>query len=319
MKRRLMVPVAVVALSAVAGTLWALGRDGHTTLDLSGTIEAQDVDVGSQIGGRVAAVHVAEGDVVRAGTPIVTLETNLLDPQIEEQRAKVEEARARLALLVDGSRREDKEQAKLEYENAERERVRYERLMAGGVIAQQQLDDAATRAALLREKLRVHENGSRTEDVAAARAAVARETGRLAYLEQQKNEAVVTAPAPGVVQTLDLRPGDLVAAGAPVARRIQPQEQWVRGYVPEVDLGWVRVGQRATVKVDTWPKRTFGGTVTEIRTRAEYTPRNVQTLSQREEQVFGVKVVLDPAPELKPGMAAIVTVARAAAPKGARS
>ncbi|HZJ72872.1 MAG TPA: HlyD family efflux transporter periplasmic adaptor subunit, partial [Planctomycetota bacterium] len=146
-----------------------------------------------------------------------------------------------------------------------------------------------------------------------------RETGRLAYLEQQKNEAIVTAPAPGVVQTLDLRPGDLVAAGAPVARMIQPQEQWVRGYVPEVDLGWVRVGQRATVKVDTWPKRTFGGTVTEIRTRAEYTPRNVQTLSQREEQVFGVKVVLDPAPELKPGMAAIVTVARAAAPKGARS
>lgn len=318
MKRRLMVPVAVVALSAIAGTLWAIGRDGHGTLDLSGTIEAQDVEVGSQIGGRVAAVHVAEGDVVRAGAPIVTLETNLLDPQIEEQRAKVEEAKSRLALLVDGSRSEDRAQARLEYENAERERVRYERLLAGGVIAQQQLDDAATRAALLREKLRIHENGSRAEDVAAARAAVARETGRLAYLEQQKNEAIVTAPAAGVVQTMDLRPGDLVAAGAPVARMIQPQEEWVRGYVPEVDLGWVHVGQRATVRVDTWPKRTFSGTVTEIRTRAEYTPRNVQTLSQREEQVFGVKVVLDPAPELKPGMAAIVTVARAAA-KGGRS
>jgi membrane fusion protein YbhG len=66
------------------------------------------------------------------------------------------------------------------------------------------------------------------------------------------------------------------------------------------------LGQKAEITVDTFPKRVFPGHVVEIRTQAEYTPRNVQTLDQRMEQVFGVKVAVDPAPELKPGMAAIV-------------
>jgi len=80
----------------------------------------------------------------------------------------------------------------------------------------------------------------------------------------------------------------------------------VRVYVPEPQLGRVRVGQRAALTVDTFPKREFPGKVVEIRTQSEYTPRNVQTLDQRMDQVFGVKVAIDPVPELKPGMAAMV-------------
>jgi HlyD family secretion protein len=68
----------------------------------------------------------------------------------------------------------------------------------------------------------------------------------------------------------------------------------------------VRSGQKAAVSVDTFPKREFPGKVVEIRTQSEYTPRNVQTLDQRMDQVFGVKVAIDPAPELRPGMAATV-------------
>jgi multidrug resistance efflux pump len=80
----------------------------------------------------------------------------------------------------------------------------------------------------------------------------------------------------------------------------------VRVYVPEPQLGRVRVGQKAWLKVDTFPKREFPGKVVEIRTQSEYTPRNVQTLGQRMDQVFGVKVAIEPAPELRPGMAATV-------------
>ena len=76
--------------------------------------------------------------------------------------------------------------------------------------------------------------------------------------------------------------------------------------MPEPKLGLVRVGQRAAVTVDTFRDREFPGRVVEIRDRAEYTPRNIQTVDQRSDQVFGVKVAVDSTPELKPGMAAMV-------------
>jgi HlyD family secretion protein len=91
-----------------------------------------------------------------------------------------------------------------------------------------------------------------------------------------------------------------------VATLLEPDQLWVRVFVPETKLGLVRVGQPAALGVDSFPKRTFPGKVVEISPRAQYTPRNVQTLDQRSEQVFGVKVDVEPAPELKPGMAAIV-------------
>jgi HlyD family secretion protein len=97
-----------------------------------------------------------------------------------------------------------------------------------------------------------------------------------------------------------------VAPNAPVATILEPDQLWVRVFVPETRLGLVRVGQAVTLTVDTFPKRAFPGKVVEISPRAQYTPRNVQTLDQRSEQVFGVKVAVDPTPELKPGMAALV-------------
>lgn len=314
MKSARLISVAVaLAAAATTTTLWALQRTQIARpLALSGTIEGRDVEVGSLIGGRVARVHVAEGDAVMAGAPLVTLETSMIDPQIAEQTGRVAEARARFDLLRTGARREDIDRARYEWQNAENDRVRLEALLQVGAVALQQYDAVRTKAATLRETLRGLENGSRAEDIAAAQAAVEREVGRLAYLEAQRTESIVRAPAAGVVQTLDLEAGDLVGTAAPVARLLNPTDQWVRVYVPEPRLGEVRVGQRATVNVDTWPRRAFAGTVTEIRTRGEYTPRNIQTPAQRADQVFAVKVTLDPAAELKPGMAALVTLEPAA-------
>ena len=89
---------------------------------------------------------------------------------------------------------------------------------------------------------------------------------------------------------------------------LEPSQLWVRVYVPETRLGSVVKDAAVTIKVDTWPDRAFSGRIVEISDRAEYTPRNVQTLDQRGDQVFGVKVAIDPTPDLKPGMAAFVTL-----------
>ncbi|MFN2385572.1 MAG: HlyD family secretion protein [Thermoanaerobaculia bacterium] len=307
MKPKRVVLAIVILLLAAAGVFWALRPPERAKpLLLSGTIEARDVGVGSLVGGRVREVHVDEGDQVTAGQPLVTLETDLIDAQIREQQARVDEARAIRTRAQRGPRSEETARARADWDNAESNRRRLERLLAEGIIGRQQYDEAATRARTALELYRERARGSRPEDIDAAEAAVAREEGRLAYAMRQKAEAVVRAPAGGTVEVFDLRPGDLVAVQQPVARLLEPGQLWVRVYVPEPSLGRVRVGQKAHLRVDSFPGREFPGRVVEIGNQAEYTPRNVQTLQQRMDQVFGVKVAIDDPGDLRPGMAAIV-------------
>jgi HlyD family secretion protein len=299
--------ILLVIVLAAAGAVWGLtSRNKQKPLVLFGAIEARDVEVGSLVGGRVAKVLVEEGSRVAAGQPIVQFETDLLDLQVAQQKSRVEEMRANLVKALRGPRVEEIERARAQAVNAERERLRQKALLEDGIIGQQQYDAAATQAKTAAETLRELERGNRPEDIAAAKAMLEREERQLAYLERQRTETIVKAPAAGVIESMNLRPGDLVAASQPVAKMLEPSQLWVRVYVPEPQLGRVRIGQTAALTVDTFPKRSFPGHVVEIRTQAEYTPRNVQTLDQRMDQVFGVKVAIDPAPELKPGMAATV-------------
>ena len=306
MKRKPLLILIAVLLAAAAAAWWFLARKNDKPLVLSGSIEARDVEVGSLLGGRVTKVLVEEGMAVAAGQPIVQLETDLIDLQIQQQRAKVEQARANLTKAMRGPRVEEIASARAQAENAEKERLRLRGLLDRGVVPEQQYDTAATQAKTSREAFLQLERGNRPEDITAARATLDAEQRQLGYLERQRAESVVSAPAAGVIESMDLRPGDLVGPNQPVARMLEPSQIWVRVYVPEPKLGRVRVGQKAALTVDTYPKREFPGKVVEIRTQSEYTPRNVQTLDQRMDQVFGVKIGIDPTPELKPGMAATV-------------
>jgi HlyD family secretion protein len=306
MKRKTLLILLVVLLAAGAVAWGIASKRREKPLLLSGAIEARDVEVGSLTGGRVAKILVEEGSSVAAGQPIVQFETDLIDLQIQQQRARIAQAQASLTKALRGPRIEEIASARAQAENAERERLRQKILLERGVIAQQQYDAAATQAKTTRETLLELERGNRPEDIAAARATLEAEQRQLGYLERQRAESLVTAPAMGVIESMDLRPGDLVGPNQPVARMLEPSQLWVRVYVPEPQLGRVRVGQKAALTVDTFPKREFPGRVVEIRTQSEYTPRNVQTLDQRMDQVFGVKVAIDPTPELKPGMAATV-------------
>jgi multidrug resistance efflux pump len=307
MKRKKVILLIVAVLAAAGALGWWLGaRRKDKALVLSGAIEARDVEVGSLLGGRIAKIFVEEGAAVAAGQPILEFETDLIDLQIAQQRARIAQAQANLTKALRGPRTEEISSARALSENAERERLRQKTLLDQGLVPQQSYDAAATQARTSREALLELQRGNRPEDIASAQATLDAEEKQLGYLERQRAESGVKAPAAGVIESMDLRPGDLVGPNQPVARILEPGQIWVRVYVPEPQLGRVRVGQRAAIKVDTWPNREFSGKVVEIRTQSEYTPRNVQTLDQRMDQVFGVKVAIDPAPELKPGMAATV-------------
>jgi multidrug resistance efflux pump len=305
-KAKLFAAAAIVLLLGAAAAWTFTSKRKEKPLLLSGAIEARDVEIGSLFGGRVQKVLVDEGARISADQPIVQLETDLIDLQIQQEKARVAQARAALTKAIRGFRAEEVASARATAENAEKERLRQKALLEQGIVGQQSYDAAETAAKTANENYRELERGNRPEDIDAARATLEAEERQLAYLERQKTESLVRAPAAGVIESMDLRPGDLVLPNQPVAKMLESSQLWVRVYVPEPELGRVRVGQRASLTVDTFPKREFPAHVVEIRTQSEYTPRNVQTLDQRMDQVFGVKVAIDPSPELKPGMAATV-------------
>ncbi|MGA2348829.1 MAG: efflux RND transporter periplasmic adaptor subunit [Terracidiphilus sp.] len=187
-----------------------------------------------------------------------------------------ESARQHLAMLQEGTRHEDVQSAEAR-------------------------DRQAQAAAILARK------GNRKEDIDSARAQLAQANAHLAEIDVSLKEAQLIAPADSIIETVSVRPGDLVPPGRIVVTALEPSQLWVKVYVPETDLARVHVDQSATVGVDGYSGRVFQGRVGQIASQAEFLPRNVQTPDDRQHQVFGVKVYVDnPTGVLKSGMSATV-------------
>ena len=162
----------VVLAAATAALLYLREQRKPKPLILGGTLEARTVNVGSLVGGRVVRVHVDEGQQVVAGQTLVTLETETVDRQIAEQQAVIATANANLAKALAGPRDEEIRSAAAVAENDERERRRMRALLDDGIVARELYDDAATKAKTSAENLRALREGTRKEDIAAARAQV---------------------------------------------------------------------------------------------------------------------------------------------------
>ena len=299
--------VALLVLAAIAGALLYVRRQqAPKPLVLAGTLEARTVNVGSLVGGRVQRVHVDEGNNVVTGQVLVTLEPTTIDRQIAEQEAAIAAAEAPVAKAVAGPRSEEIRKAEAVAANDERERRRFAAMRSSGIVSREAYEATETKAKTSAEDLRLLRAGTRKEDIAAARAEAEQQRRRLDTLMKQRDETVVRSTVTGTVQSFGLRPGDIVAPDQSVAEILEPDELWVRIYVPETLLGHVRVNMPVRVRVDTFPDVSFSGRIGSVASQGEYTPRNVQTRAQRAEQVFGVRVIVDRDARLKAGMAAEV-------------
>jgi membrane fusion protein YbhG len=144
--------------------------------------------------------------------------------------------------------------------------------------------------------------GYRDEDKAQAKAQVDAAEAALAVILAQEKELQIVAPSDGVVESLDLQPGDLTAPGGPVMSIMESDELWVRAYLPE--RYHLKIGQTVPVTVDAFPDQ-LTGEVTFISRQAEFTPSNIQTPEERSKQVFRIKVTLrNGLDRLRPGMSA---------------
>jgi multidrug resistance efflux pump len=372
-KTVILVGVALLALGSGALRLSWQSLHRPETLRLPGVVEAQEVRLGSKVGGRVAEVAIAEGDRVEAGQVLVRFEAPELEAQrqqlqaslraaraeqekaqngarreeIESAWASVEAARACLDRLKAGARAEEIQQARSELSSAEadlrlahQELSRVERLYHMAATSRAEYDSAQAargraegRVAAARAHLDLLKEGSRPEDIAeaaaqlrraeanyrllqagtrsedlaevAARAAEIR--AKLTEVEASLAETVVRAPEKVRVEVVSVRKGDLVPANQPVVRILRTDDLWVKVYVSETDLGKVRLNQPVEVSIDSHPDRRFAGVIRQIASQGEFTPRNVQSVDERQHEVFGIKVRVANSDGLfKSGMAAEV-------------
>jgi HlyD family secretion protein len=319
---RIAIPVVVVILAATILWLTVL-RDDHADVILaSGTVEATEADLGFQVPGRIERIAVREGDTVEQGVELAWLDRSELNARRRAARAQAEAAGAMLAELERGFRQEEIAQGRARLRAAEqrvsdtrRDLQRTRRLFEGGAVSQQLLDNAETAHELAvaeydgaEEALRILETGPRRERIAAQRATVAQAEAAVAQIDAALDQAVIRAPFAGFIAVRHREPGETVAAGAPVLTLRNPDDRWVRIYVRADEVGRLTIGQRAGIRGDAYPDRSYEGEVVFIADEAEFTPRNVQTTEERVKLVYRVKVQItgDPAYDLKPGLAADV-------------
>ena len=265
--------------------------------------------------------------------------------EIQEAEATASRAQAQLNDLLAGSRRQEIEQARAAVDDAvatrewtARDYQRTKELFGRELVAaaevdrmRQAADVAVAKEKMARERLALLEAGAREHEIEAARQALraARERVQLlragprpeavAAAEAQVAEARAAAtlararlddtrllsPVTGVVLRKNMEVGETASPGTPILTLMDPQDIWLRAYVPETDVGRLKVGQPAVILVDAFPGRRFDGAISEIASEAEFTPKNVQTKKERVNLVFRIKITAkNPAGVLKPGMPA---------------
>ncbi|MBT0654557.1 efflux RND transporter periplasmic adaptor subunit [Geomobilimonas luticola] len=320
MGKKLVVIIVVVLVAAAAA--FFLLRNSRTTdgaVRVSGNIEITSVEASFKIPGRVMERLVDEGMRVEAGQLVARLDSSDLAKEVALRQADVQAARAALAELEAGSRKEEIGQAEATLERAEAEATRAEAdfkrvksLFEREVVARRDLDnaraavDAATaNVRLARESLSLSRKGPRQERIDQGRARAKEAEAALAIARERLSYAALTAPSTGMVMAKHVEPGEQVATGTPVVTIGDMENTWVRAYINETDLGRVKLGQKVNVTTDTYPGKSYPGTVSFIASEAEFTPKNVQTQKERVKLVYRIKITIpNPDMELKPGMPA---------------
>jgi multidrug resistance efflux pump len=147
--------------------------------------------------------------------------------------------------------------------------------------------------------------------VRAAAAQVKGAQGKVDQIKTMIDELAIKAPVAARVEALDLRPGDIIAPNAAAATLVEDDQLYVRIYVPETQLGHIKLGQEVPIRVDSFPDDTFRGVVQHINSVGEYSPRNLQTADERADQMFATRIgITRGIDRLRAGMAATITVPR---------
>ena len=328
---------ALTVAGAFCLAMMTAGCGGDAGPDAYGNVEATEVAVSSEVGGRLITFTVEEGQALATGDTIGTVDPTALTLQREQANAQRDavasrtgeiDSQVRVLLAQRDALQSQRDaaaaqrgvlQSQLEIARRHHERIR--RLFAQQAATAQQLDQAERDDRVLTEQIKAQE-----EQIQAHERQIAAQSAQITATEQQQRtvkaqtaaanaqvdqlddrirRATVTNPSAGTVLTTYARTGEVVQAGQPLYTIADLGVVDVRAYVTEPQLALVTLGQQARVNVDVadQQRQSLNGTVSWISSRAEFTPTPIQTRDERADLVYAVKIrVPNPSGLLKIGM-----------------
>ena len=329
MNRKIAIGVAA-AVAIAAAALWKFAPWAEPpdtgTVFASGTVDATEVAAAFRVPGILSKRPVDEGSRVKAGALLAALDDREAVARLHQAEAAYQAAEARLKDLQQGYRapeiaeaRAQVEQARANRANLDEEARRSDALFQGGAASQQRRDKdrtaaivAAQQASAAQARLKLLQSGYRPETINAARAQSDEAQAAVAAARVALADLQVVSPVDGVVTRKHAEVGETLGAGRPVVTVTDISRPWLRVYIPENQIGKVRLGAAARIRVDTFPDHEFEGRVSYVSSQAEFTPKNVQTQEERVKLVFAVNVTVDNRDgTLKPGMPGDVYISTA--------
>ncbi|HUS88316.1 MAG TPA: HlyD family efflux transporter periplasmic adaptor subunit [Desulfosporosinus sp.] len=337
MKKKLAVIVVVLVLItlSILGNRY-LNRPADT-ITYSGTIEGTELPVQPELGGRIVDLPVREGQIIKAGDIVAKLDDSQAKISLDTAKSQQTQAQAKLNDLLGGARAEEIRRLKdvLTQANAnaaglaqnlqfeENNLASDQKLYEGGAISKQVVDAQQNKRDTVKAQYEgaqanVHaaqasldqaQAGNTQPTIQAQKAAVDITAQSVKAAELSLSKLTIKSPASGQVLYQHVELGQVVNPGTTLVTILDPNDLWIKIYIPEAKLSQVKVGGTASIVVDSYPGKTFKGQIQYVSNQAEFTPKNVQTKEERTTTVYAVKLsITEGQDQLKAGMPADVTL-----------
>lgn len=306
--------IVLLAVAAAGYYAWTTLRgngDAEGFASGNGRVEATEIDVATKLAGRVADVLVAEGEFVKAGQPLARMEVQGLLAQRDEARARQQQAwHAVAGAEAQVALRESERQAvqalvtqrESEVDAATRRLARSETLAKEGASSGQELDDDRARvrsaeAALAATRAQVKAAAAAITaaraQVTASRSAVSAADASVARIETELADSELKAPRDGRVQYRVVQPGEVIGSGGKVLNLVDLSDVYMTFFLPETVAGRVALGAEVHIVLDAAPQFVIPAKVSFVASTAQFTPKTVETASERQKLMFRVRAQID--------------------------
>jgi HlyD family secretion protein len=314
LKKRLTLLALAAAVLAAGAYFWNQRHDkgaGDGLVSGNGRIEATEIDVATKLAGRVEEILVSEGEFVKAGQPLARMQVQSLQAQRDEAAARHQQAvHAVAGAQAQVALRESDHQAmqalvaqrESELDAAQRRLARSDTLARQGASSAQELDDdrarvRGTQAAVTASKAQVNAaqagiTAARTQ-VTGARSTVTAAEATIARIDADLADSLLTAPRDGRVQYRVAQPGEVLGGGGKVLNLVDLSDVYMTFFLPETVAGRVALGSEVRIVLDAAPQFIIPAKVSFVASTAQFTPKTVETASERQKLMFRVKAKID--------------------------
>jgi len=265
MNKKKIVAIVVLIIAIILIITQSIKKNYANEIYISGTIEATEIRLAFQVGGKITEMLKNEGDTAKTGEIVARIDKEELSKMINQAEASLQEA-------------------KFNYERMKEDYNRVENLFQSGAVSAQQRDTLKTNFDAI---------GKRVDTLQA----------NLDLAKIKLNYTDLVSPINGFITVKSVEIGEIVQIGTTIFTISDLKNIWVTGYIKEPDLGRVKLNQKAKVKTDSYPDKEYIGYVSFISPESEFTPKQIQTKEERINRVYRIKISLDNSNrELKTGM-----------------